>query len=1104
MKMRLVLTAFWIALFFAESANAQIDARMLREPDVSNNQVAFVYAGDIWVASKTGGVAERLTTAKGEESRPRFSPDGSLIAFSGNYDGNTDIYIVPSRGGIPKRITYSPKPDRVLGWYPDGQHLLFASSTESGSQRFNQLYRVSRDGGMPSKLPVPYGEFGAISPDGKSLAYMTQSQDYRTWKYYRGGWAPDIWLFNLQDMSARNITSNPAIDSQPMWHGRTVYFLSDRGPRQRFNIWACDLDSGKTRQVTRHDQYDIHFPAIGPTDIVFEAGGRLYLLDLKKERPTEVRIEVVTDRSTLKPAAENVSKLIENYSISPTGKRALFEARGEIFTVPEEHGFILNLTRSSGAAERSPTWSPDGKYVAYWSDRSGEYELTIRPGDGSGEEEKLTSLGPGFRYRPYWSPDSRRIAFVDQAMNIQVCDRESKQVKKVDKGLWMFQGDLDRFRVNWSSDSRWVAYSRGIENRNDAVFLYDAQDGARHQVTSGFYSSAMPVFDPDGKYLYFLSDRSFTPSYSDMDGTWIYANSTQVVAVPLLKDIPSPLAPRDDEEKGPQIEDKAKAGSGEGSAKDSQKTEDGAETKKTGEGEKAKEPVKIDLEGFEQRAVILPPKAGNYRGLTAVSGKVLYLRAPRTGAPQGEKGELVYYDLKERKEETVIEGIDDFLLSADGKKVLARKDDTYCILEPKPKQKIEKTLRTRELETTIDPPAEWRQIFSDVWRFERDYFYDPNMHGVDWNAMKELYGRLLDDAVTRWDVNYVIGELISELNASHTYRGGGAAEAATQRGVGMLGVNWALENGAYRIKRIVRGAQWDDEVRSPLQEPGVNVKEGDYVLAVNGVPVDTSKDPWAPFQGLADQTIQLTVNDRPTLEGARKVLVKTLASEDELRYLDWIESMRRRVDEATGGRVGYIYVPSTGLDGQNELVRQFRAQFHKEGLIVDERFNSGGQIPDRFVELLGRKPLSYWAVRDGRDWQWPPVGNFGPKVMLINGWSGSGGDAFPYYFRETGLGPLIGMRTWGGLIGISGVPALVDGGGVTAPTFRMYSPDGKWFAEGHGVDPDIEVVDDPAIMAKGQDPQLERGIQEVMRLLSQKPPLPPKRPPYQNRAPVSQ
>ncbi len=1090
----------WLLVFSTAPLFAQIDARMLRQPDVSDTHIAFVYAGDVWIVSKTGGVAERLSSPKGEESFPRFSPDGTLLAFTGNYDGNEDIYVVPTMGGIPTRITHDPAPDRVLDWYPDGKYILFASTLESGSQRFNQFYRVPKEGGLPEKLPVPYGEFGAISQDGKLLAYTPMSQDFRTWKYYRGGWAPDIWLFNLEDMSARNITNNPANDSIPMWHGRTLYFLSDRGPGGRYNIWAYELDGGKTRQVTRFEDYDIHFPSIGPSDIVFEAGGQLYLLDLKTERSKQVKVQVVTDESTLKPSTENVSKLIDHYGISPTGKRAVFEARGDVFTVPEEHGMILNLTRSSGIADRDPAWSPDGKSVAYWSDRSGEYELTIKSADGSGEEQKLTSLGPGFRYRPYWSPDSKKIAFVDQAMNIQIFDRDSKQVKKVDKGLWMFQGNLDTFRVSWSSDSRWMTYSRGIDNRNDAIFLYDTKDRQNHQVTSGFYDSSDPVFDPEGKYLYFLSVRSFTPSYSDVDASWIYANGTNIVAVPLRADVPSPLAPRDDKEGGEQETVKGKPASDKEPAKEQQAGEAKQDTAKAAEAEKSKGPVNIDLENFEQRVVILPPKPGNYAGLAAATGKVLYLRRPRTGSLPDQKSDLVYYDLKDRKEESVLEGIDSFVPSADGKKFLARKDDTFAILELKPKQKIEKTLRTKELEMAVDPRAEWRQIFMDVWRFNRDYFYDPHMHGVDWNAMKEHYGRLLDNAVTRWDVNFVIGELISELNASHTYRGGGDLETAPKRGVGMLGVNWSLENGAYRIKTIIHGAPWDDAVRSPLLDPGVNVKEGDYVLAVNGAPLDTAKDPWASFQGLADQTVELTVNNRPTSEGARKVLVKTLADEERLRYLNWIEASRRRVDEATGGRVGYVYVPDTGIGGQDELMRQFRAQFDKQGLIVDERFNSGGQIPDRFVELLGRKPLSFWAVRDGKDWQWPPVGNFGPKVMLINGWSGSGGDAFPYYFREAGLGPLIGMRTWGGLIGISGVPPLIDGGGVTVPTFRMYSPTGKWFAEGHGVDPDIEVVDDPSQLAKGHDPQLERAIQEIERLLSQNPSPAPARPPYQNRA----
>jgi tricorn protease len=1084
-KMRHVLATLAFLALSAGTLRGQVDARMLRQPDVSATHITFVYAGDIWVVPKSGGIAQRLSSPRGEESFPRFSPDGSTIAFSGNYDGNIDIYTVPTLGGEPERITHHPMGDRMVDWYPNGASILFASSMESGRQRFSQLYRVPRDGGLPEKLPVPYGEFGAISPDGKWLAYMPKSRDFRTWKRYRGGWAPEIWLFNLEDYSSRNITTNDANDAHPMWHGRTLYFLSDRGPNQRYNIWAYELDSDTFRQVTRFTDFDIHFPAIGPSDIVFEAGGRLYLLDLDSEEYRELSVEVVTDLATLKPRRENVAKLTTNGWISPTGKRAVVEARGEIFTLPAEHGPVVNLTASSGVAERYPTWSPDGKYIAYWSDRSGEYELTIRPANGSGKEQRLTSLGAGFRYRPYWSPDSKKIAFIDQAKTIYIYDLDKRRTTEVDRDLWMTHGGLNSFRVSWSPDSRWMAYSRGLDNRSGAVFIYDTEAGRSHQVTSGYYSSSMPTFDPDGKYLYFLSNRTFSPSYSDVDNTWIYPNTTNIVAVALRADVPSPLAPRNDEE---TVNGKEKNG------------DQNKEKKKEDDGENGEKPqkVEIELDKFEHRLVVLPPQAGNYTELQAVSGKVLYRRLPNTGSAD-EASPVMYYDLKEREEKTVLKDADGFLISADGKKMLVVKDRKLAILDVKPNQKIEKPLRTSEMEVTVDPRAEWRQLFADAWRFERDYFYDPNMHGVDWDAMREQYGRLLDDAVTRWDVNFVIGELIAELNASHAYRGGGDIERGERRGVGLLGVDWSLENGAYRIKKIIDGAPWDSEVRSPLAEPGVNVKEGDYILAVSGVPLDTSKDPWASFQGLAGKTVALSVNDKPTMDGAREVLVKTLNSETRLRHLAWIEANRKRVEEATNGRVGYIYVPNTGINGQTELVRQFGAQFQKDGLIIDERFNSGGQIPDRFIELLNRPPLSFWAVRDGKDWQWPPVANFGPKVMLINGWSGSGGDLFPYYFKKAGLGPLVGMRTWGGLIGISGAPSLIDGGVVTVPTFRMYSTEGEWFQEGHGVDPDIEVIDDPTELAKGRDPQLERAIEEVMRMLRDQPLAIPSRPPYEDR-----
>jgi tricorn protease len=1097
-----LFAAFLIAAGWPPSLLAQVDARMLQYPDVSATHIAFEYGGDIWIVPKAGGLANRVTSAKGEEFLPRFSPDGSLIAFNGNYDGNIDIYTVPALGGLARRVTHHGMSDRMADWYPGGDRLLFASGMESGKQRFSQFYAVLRDGGLPVKLPIPYGEFGCLSPDGKKLAYTPLTRTYRTWKRYRGGMAPDIWVFDLEKMTAENITDNDANDEFPMWHGDTVYFLSDRGPSSRFNIWACDVATKATRQVTKFEDFDIHFPAAGPSEIVFEAGGKLYLYDFAAGQTREVKVEVVTDEATLMPKLESVEKLIQNASPAPDGKRAIFEARGELFSVPAENGNVFNLTQSSGSAERYPAWSPDGKSVAYWSDRSGEYELVVRDPAAGSEGKTLTSYGPGYRYQPYWSPDGKRLAFIDKAMDIQIYELASGKTVKVDKGRFMFQGELDHFAVSWSADSRWLAYSRDLDNRHSALFIYDAREGKTRQATSGFYNESQPTFDPDGKYLYVLTNRTLQPLYGDLDSTFIYANSTNIAAVPLRTDVASPLAPKNDQtgekkdEAGKKPGEEAKPGEKAGAKTEEQKKE--AKAEKGEKAEEAPKEVKIDFEGFEDRLVVLPPEAGNYDNLQGVPGKIVYHRGSNTGS-ESKARPVRFYDLDKREEKTIAEDVDGFRLSADKKKLLVAKAGSFFVIDVAADQKLEKKMPTAQLEMTIVPRDEWRQIFNDAWRIERDFFYDPNLHGVDWQAMRVRYGRLIDDAVTREDVNYIIGELIAELSASHTYRGGGALERGPVQPVGYLGVDWEASGGAYRIKKIIRGAPWDSEARSPLDRPGAGVKEGEYVLAVNGRSVDPAADPWAPFAGLAGKTVELIVNAKPDRAGARTVVIETMTDETRLRNLAWIESNRARVDKASGGRIGYIYVPSTGIDGQNELLRMFLAQIDKEGLIVDERFNDGGQIPDRFIELLNRKPLAFWAVRDGVDWQWPPIANFGPKVMLINGWSGSGGDAFPDYFREAGVGPLIGMRTWGGLIGISGSPDLIDGGGVTVPTFRMYKPDGKWFAEGHGVDPDIRVVDDPAQLAKGVDPQLERGIQEVMELLKTRPAAKPKRPEYQKR-----
>ncbi len=1067
---------------------AGIDARMLRHPDVSKDQISFVYAGDIWVVARAGGTARRLSSPPGEEGFPRFSPDGSRLAFSASYDGNTDVYVIPSAGGEVSRVTYHPGTDRLIDWTPDGAELLFSSRRASGVGVVRQLYRVSARGGLPSRLPMAYGGFGALSPDGRQIAYTTKWRAFRNWKRYRGGLAPEIWLFDLESLDARNISNSAANDAEPMWHRNTIYFLSDRGASQRSNLWAYNLKDGRIRQVTQFSDVDVEFPSMGPSDIVFQAGGRLFLMDLKSEKHHPVDVQVVTDLATLRSRAVKVGRQIANGRISPTGKRALFEARGEIFTVPAEHGFVRQLSRSSGSAERSPDWSPDGKHIAFWSDASGEYELVIRRSDGKGEEEKLTSLGPEFRYQLYWSPDSRKIAFIDHTQSIQFLHIESGEITRVDRDLWLLHADLENFRVGWSSDSRWLAYSRGLETQNSAIFLYDLEAREAHQVTSGYYSDSSPVFDPEGKHLYYFSNRNLDPIYSDLDSTWVYPNSTSIVAVLLRKDVPSPLAPRNDEEEvTKEKEDEEEAG---GEVPEKTQPERQGEEPATGNQppETSNETtVGIDLEKFEERAVLLPPAAGNYNNLRAVEGKVLYRRPPRSGASE-KSSPIVLFDLKERQEETVIEDAAGFEVSADGKKMLVAVQGRWSIIDVAPGQKAEKQLATADLEMVLDPPAEWEQIFSEVWRTYRDYFYDDELHGVGWEALRSQYGALLKDAVTRSDVNWVIGQLIAELNASHTYVRGGDVERVVQRPVGLLGVDWSLENGAYRISRIVRGAPWDAETRSPLSEPGVEVAEGDYLLAVNGRPLDTSMDPYAGFAGLAEKTVTLTVNDSPSAEGARQVLVQTLSSESRLRNLAWIEGNRKRVLEASGGRIGYIYVPDTSPHGQSELVRQFNSQHRLEGLVIDERFHGGGQLPDRFIELMNRQLLVHIYFRHGARLDHPAITHYGPKVMLINGWAGSGGDAFPWFFKTMEVGPLIGERTWGGLIGPAVRHRLIDGGSYTAPPGRLYGTDGKWFAEGHGVDPDIPVADHPSELARGRDPQLEAAIKEVLRLLEKNPP----------------
>lgn len=1055
----------------AIEVNAQINARLFRESDVSETMITFVYAGDIWTVSKSGGVATKLSSPTGNEKFPKFSPDGSQIAFTANYDGNWDVYVIPTTGGLPKRLTSHGGYDEVVDWHPDGSKILFTSSRASGRQRFSQFFEISSEGGQPQKLAIPYGSLGSYSSDGTKLAFNFKSRINRTWKRYKGGWAPDIWTYDLASNTSANITNNASSDEFPMWAGDKIFYSSDNGSNSRYNLWMYDTNTGANTQITNYTEYDVHYPSLGPKDIIYENEGKLYLMDLATQQSREVKVTVITDQITLAEKRVAVGDNMQWYDISPDGKRLIISARGDVFSIPAENGITRNLTNSDGANDRTPSWSPDGKKIAYWSDQSGEYQLIIHDTQ-TDETDQVTSYTSGFKYALFWSPDSKKVAFVNQAMEMSYFDLITKQTTKIDQGLYMFHGPLSNYTFSWSSDSKWIAYSKENTNRNSSIHLFNTSSKVSTRVTSEFYNDFSPTFDPDNNYLFFLTNRNIRPLYSDLDNTFIYPNSTMIAAVPLTSAADHLLAPKNDEVEVKKDEKE--------DAKDESKKKD---KKKKDDNKPEESSVKIDFIGFENRITLLPVDGGNYGGLEAVSGKVVFMHYPNTGSAS-RSSSLEYYDIEDREVKTIMDNANGFEIAANGKKVAVSSRGKVAVVNIAEGQKMDKPVDMSNASMTIKPMNEWKQLFQESWRLQRDYFYDADMHGVDWELVGKQYEKLIEQCVTRWDVGFVLGELIGELNASHTYRGGGDLERSKNVNVGYLGIDWAQKNGAHQVGRIIRGAAWDAEVKSPLDEVGVGVKAGDYILAVNGIPMNGSKSPYDAFQGMANQTVELTVNNTASITNARKVLVKTLRSESRLRHLEWIEANRKKVEEATGGKAGYIYVRSTGIDGQNELIRQFTGQLHKEALIVDERFNSGGQIPDRFIEMLDRKPLAYWAVRDGETWSWPPSGNFGPKTMLINGWSGSGGDAFPDYFRKAGLGPLIGTRTWGGLIGISGAPSLIDGGNVTVPTFRMYDPSGEWFKEGYGVDPDMEVKENPGQLAQGNDAQLQKAIEYINEQLA--------------------
>ena len=1048
--------------------------RLLRYADISKDKVVFSYAGDIWIAPRAGGDARRLTSHPGDELFPKFSPDGKWVAFTGEYDGNPDVYVISADGGEPRRLTFHASRDIVLGWTPDGKNILFRSDRISAPPaRTTRLFLVSPQGGPAKVLPVPRGELTSFSPDGTKIAYLETSQEFRTWKRYRGGWSLPIAIYDLKNNTYEELPKTNGMDMFPMWNGNTIYFISDR--EGVMNLFSYDLGSKQTKQLTDYKEFDIKWPSLGPDAIVYENGGLLYEYALAtgktRQIPIQVHAENLQARAEYKSAAQN----IESYALSPSGARAVLAARGNIFTAPAEKGSSRNLTDSSGVHELNPAWSPDGKSIAYLSDKSGEYELFVRPQMGRAET-RITTDGNMYRYGPVWSADSKKLLYWDKLHRLWWVGVEDKKPVQVDQGDY-----ADIYDASWSPDSRWIAYSKADRRGAGQMLLYSLEQKKATKISSGFYSDTNPVFDPEGKYLFFLSQRYFFPSIGQLDQRFNYYTTDGVFAITLKADEASPFKPESDEEK--PAEEKKDQKPAEAKSGEQKKPEEKKDEKK----EESPKPIQIDLDGIQSRIAPVPIPSGILNGLAARKGKFFYLAQPQEARAFGGEGDsgprnvLHVYDLEKREDKPLLEGIDGYDLNKDGSKVIYKAGPVIGIVEAVPgKAKVgEGKLKLDELQVKVDPREEWKQIYREAWRIERDFYWDPEMTGHDWKKIGARYEALLPWVVDRSDLNYLIGELIAELSTSHTYVGGGDQPQRQRIGVGMLGADFDVDGGFYRIAKIYPGENWSERTRSPLTEPGLKVKAGDYLIAVNGREARPNQDVYAYFQNLSGKIASLKINSKPSADGAWEISVKPTANEDGVRYLEWIAANRKKVEEATGGRIAYMHVPDTSIPGIIAFDKQLNAQLDKDGIIVDERCNSGGQIPDFYTEKLKRQLLALVAPRDTKDVPWPPVGIFGPKIMIVNELAGSGGDAFPWFFHREKIGPIVGTRTWGGLVGIGNVQPLRDGGFVTAPGFAFWIPDngGEWIVENHGVDPDYVVPQRPDLVVGGHDPQLEKAIE---------------------------
>jgi tricorn protease len=1099
------------------------EARLLRFPAIHGDRVVFSYAGDLYLVSAQGGVARRLTSDVGYEMFARFSPDGEQLAFTAQYDGNTEVYVMPAHGGVPRRLTHTATLARddvsdrmgpnniVMGWR-DNETVVFRSRRIEWNAFIGQLFLISTEGGLREQLPLPRGGWCSFSPEGKHLAYNRVFREFRTWKRYRGGMADDVWIYDFGTRQTVNLTDNPAQDVFPMWHDDRIYFVSDRDERKRMNLYVHYLDGGRVEKLTHFTDFDVKFPSLGNTAIVFENGGYLHRLNLDNHQVSRIPIHIHEDFVTGRGGLKKVDQEVTSSDLAPDGSRAVFGARGDIFTVPAKNGPTRNLTRTPGIHEREARWSPNGRWIAFVSDATGEDEVYIAPQDGRESATRLTNGGDTYKYQLSWSPDSRYLLWGDKKNRLQFVDVTTQEVTQVDQAsAWEIT------QYTWSPDSLWIAFTRPEERQFARIALYSTETGEWRHVTDEWFDSGHPEFSEDGKLLFFVSSRDYRPRFGQTERNHAYFDMERIYFLTLTRDVASPLEPRSDEvtidSDNDHDNEKQRASSSKrnktdpteaGSTDDEPERQDN-DSPDEENGVEESQPsrkVSVEFEGVSQRIGVLPISPSSYRQLTSVGQKLYYLR----NGLEDARSRLLVFDLDpDKRQETDLGEFNRYRVSANGKKMLVDAGGgSFAILDlPSTRIEIKERLDLSQLEVTLDRHAEWKQIYAESWRQMRDFTYDPNLHGVDWEGMRRRYEPLLPHVQHRADLTYVIGEMIGELNLGHAYVGGGDFPQSERIPLGLLGARIERDqsSGTFVIREILPGQNWDNLLRSPLTEIGVDAHEGDYILAVDGRPTTHMQDLYAALVNKAGRQVRLQLSSSPDESNSRETTVVPIDNEQPLYYLQWVQQNIQRVTQATKGRVGYVHIPDMGVTGLNEFVKHFYPQLRKQALIVDVRGNGGGNVSPQIIERLRREPVMITIARNSA-LQFDPGGMVaGPKVMLLNEFSASDGDIVAYRFRHHRLGPIIGKRSWGGVVGIRGSLPLLDGGFLNRPEFSRFNLEGtEWIMEGKGVEPDIYVDNDPAREFDGIDDQLEMAIEVVLRELEEKavPLVPP--PPYPDKS----